>query len=123
MIELVSDIGGGKTTFTRGLARGINSEDTVSSPTFTLSNVYTGPRLTMHHFDFYRLPEPGIMREELAEVLADDTNVTVVEWAGIVDDVLPKDRLTITITTTDESSRRYELCSPQSLSYLQEGIV
>jgi tRNA threonylcarbamoyladenosine biosynthesis protein TsaE len=109
MIELVSDLGGGKTTFVKGLARGIASNDIVSSPTFTLSNVYAGEKVALYHFDFYRLLEPGIMREELAEVLADPQAVTVVEWADIVRNVLPDDHLTITIMTTGETSRHYEV--------------
>ena len=109
MIELVSDLGGGKTTFVKGIARGIGSDDVVTSPTFTLNNVYTGTTLQLHHFDFYRLSEPGIMREELAEVLHDPKIVTVVEWAGVVHDVLPTDKLTIRITATGETSRQLEL--------------
>jgi len=56
VIELVSDLGGGKTTFVRGLARGLGSADVVSSPTFTVSKVYKADKLELHHFDFYRLP-------------------------------------------------------------------
>src|ERR1700694_1633997 len=66
VIELMSDLGGGKTTFVRGLARGLGSPDHVSSPTFKLSNVYTIPvsktpewdRVErLYHYDFYRLPD------------------------------------------------------------------
>lgn len=123
MIELVSDLGGGKTTFVRGLAKGISSVDQVSSPTFTLSNMYAGPQLTLHHFDFYRLSEPGIMREELNEILEDPKNVTVIEWAEIVRDVLPAERLTIAISATGEFSRHYELTVPQSLAYMIERVA
>lgn len=107
VIELVSDLGGGKTTFVRGIAKGVGSDDQVSSPTFTLNNVYAGKDLTVYHFDFYRLFEAGIMQEELAEIIADPKAVTVVEWADIVQNVLPDDRLTIHITTTGEESRNY----------------
>ena len=120
VIELASDIGGGKTTFVRGLAKGMGSNDVTSSPTFTISNVYKSLELTMHHFDFYRLHEPGIMREELAEVIADPQAVVVVEWAGIVDDVLPSNRLAIRITATGEESRHYEIIAPDTLQYLLE---
>lgn len=118
MIELVSDLGGGKTTFVRGLARGAGSLDRVSSPSYTLTNVYQAPPLTLHHFDFYRLHEPGILRDELAEVIADPRSVVVIEWATIVEDVLPNDRLTISIKATGETSRDYELYCPESLTYL-----
>lgn len=118
VIELVSDLGGGKTTFVRGLAAGMGSHDQVSSPTFTLSNEYAAGKLTLRHFDFYRLSEPGIMRNELSEVLADPAAVTVIEWAGIVEDVLPAERLTIRITVTGETSRRFTFEYPTELAYL-----
>lgn len=108
VIELISDLGGGKTTFVRGLARGIGSQDQVTSPTFTINNVYQGAKLTLYHFDFYRLSEPGVMRDELAEILQDPQAVTVIEWGEMVHDVLPNDKLTMTITATGETSRHYE---------------
>lgn len=114
-IELVSDLGGGKTTFVRGLARGIGSQDQVTSPTFTVSNVYHGTKLTLYHCDFYRLNEPGIMRQELAEMVDDPQGVTVVEWAGMVHDVLPAHKLTITISVTGEQSRHYTFKGPAAL--------
>jgi len=96
VIELSSDLGGGKTTFTRGLARGLGSKDTVSSPTFTISRIYKCKNnLEIHHFDFYRLNKAGIVADELAESLNDKNVITVVEWSDVVQDVLPKDRLTI----------------------------
>jgi tRNA threonylcarbamoyladenosine biosynthesis protein TsaE len=123
VIELMSDLGGGKTTFVRGLAAGMGSTDRVSSPSFTLTNQYQAGDLTLQHFDFYRLSEPGIMRDELAEVLADSTMVTVVEWAGIVDDVLPAERLTIAITATTETGRELQFTYPNNLSYLVDQNV
>lgn len=123
MIELVSDLGGGKTTFTRGLAKGFGSQDKVSSPSFTLSNEYQAPGgKRLYHFDFYRLFEPGIMRQELAEALQDPAGVTVVEWADIVHEVLPPRRLTISLKATGESSRRLTFQAPPELDYLTEGL-
>ena len=123
VIELVSDLGGGKTAFVRGLAKGAGSLDRVSSPSFTLTNVYRAGALTLHHFDFYRLPEPGILRQELAEVIDDPANVVIIEWAAIVEDVLPPKRLTISIKTTGETSRDYRLHCPEELSYLLPADV
>lgn len=117
-IELVSDLGGGKTTFVSGMARGMGSQGEVSSPSFTLTNQYRAGELTLHHFDFYRLQEPGIMRDELAEVLADPKAVVVVEWAQIVKDVLPVQRVTVHIKVTGEQSRSLEFAYPEELSYL-----
>ena len=118
VIELISDLGGGKTTFVRGLAEGMGSKDHVSSPSFTLSNQYIGGGLTIHHFDFYRLDHPGILRQELAEMLEDPKAVVVIEWAGIVKDVLPLQKLSITITATDEDERSMILEYSDKLKYL-----
>lgn len=115
---MVSDLGGGKTTFVRGLARGIGSQDPVRSPSFTLSNEYRANDLTLHHFDFYRLEEPGIMRDELSEVLQDPKAVVAVEWGNIVQDVLPAERLTIKIKATGSDNRKLVFEYPWQLEYL-----
>ena len=123
VIVLRSDLGGGKTTFTSGLARGAGSHDQVSSPSFTITNTYHGDRLTLYHYDFYRLIDPGLMRQELAEVLEDPNAVAIIEWAGIVEDTLPKKQLTITLTATGEQNRMLEFLASRDLSYLLEGVV
>jgi tRNA threonylcarbamoyladenosine biosynthesis protein TsaE len=120
VIELISDLGGGKTTFTRGLVRGIGSPDKVASPTFTISKVYEAGALHIHHFDFYRLQEAGIVAEELAEVIGDPKAVVVVEWGDIVQHVLPEEHLTIIITQTAEDIRELTLSCPEPLMYLIE---
>lgn len=123
VIELVSDLGGGKTTFTRGLAEGLGSTDTVASPTFTISKVYKAGELEMHHFDFYRLQEPGIIADELAEVVGDPHVVVVVEWADAVRHVLPASRLTVTFERTPNNSdeRALTFTTSEDLFYLIEA--
>ncbi len=118
VIELVSDLGGGKTTFTRGLARGAGSTDKVASPTFTISKEYETPNFTIAHFDFYRLDQAGIVADELAEVVHDPAYVTVVEWGEVVHDVLPADRLTITIAQTATGDRTIHCTYPETYRYL-----
>jgi tRNA threonylcarbamoyladenosine biosynthesis protein TsaE len=103
VVELRSDLGGGKTTFVRGLVRGTGSRDRVSSPTFTLSRVYESKKFQIHHFDFYRLSEPGILADQLSEAIH-DKQVVIVEWARIVENVLPDDRLTIQFELTASSA-------------------
>ena len=122
VIELISDLGGGKTTLTKGLAEGAGSVDKVHSPSFTIENEYRAGDLTIHHLDFYRLDDPGIMKNELVERLEDPSSVTVIEWADIVEDLLPLRRLVIEIKPTGENSRQFNLKYPEELSYLVEGL-
>jgi tRNA threonylcarbamoyladenosine biosynthesis protein TsaE len=122
VIELVSDLGGGKTTFVRGLARGAGSTDKVASPTFTLCKVYRAGNSEIHHFDFYRLHEAGIMADELAEVIGDPHVVVVVEWADAVQHVLPGSRLTVHIAHEADDARVLAIHTPADLAYLTEGI-
>jgi tRNA threonylcarbamoyl adenosine modification protein YjeE len=79
LIELSSDLGGGKTTFTQGLAQGLGYDGEVTSPTFTLSQIYrVSDDLELHHYDLYRLGETGVVGDELAEDLTDPHLVTVI---------------------------------------------
>lgn len=106
VIELVGDVGAGKTTFVRGLAAGMGIAETVQSPSFTINRVYTAPdKRFLAHYDFYRLNDPGIMANELAEAMHDDKTVVVIEWADAVTDVLPSDRITLTIATNADDTR------------------
>ena len=118
VIELVSDLGGGKTTFVKGLAQGLGTHDLVRSPSFTLSNKYAAHKLSLYHFDFHRLNEPGIMRDELAEILVEPTNIVAVEWAEPVESILPTKRLVIRLKTTGDSSRIISFEYPETLNYL-----
>lgn len=122
-IELRSDLGGGKTAFVRGLATGLGSTDRVSSPSFTLTNQYKAGEKTLHHFDFYRLTEPGILRAELVEILQDQNNIVAIEWADVVADILPANRLSLTIRPTGETSRELTFVYPEELSYLLQGVI
>lgn len=108
VLELVGDIGAGKTTLTKGIAQALGINEPVQSPTFTISRVYDSPKgLRLAHYDFYRLGEAGIMGDEIREA-TDDDSVIIVEWAGAVDDDLPKDRLVVKITTISEEERLVE---------------
>jgi tRNA threonylcarbamoyladenosine biosynthesis protein TsaE len=109
VIELRSDLGGGKTTFSIGLVRGAKIKDRVSSPSFTLSRIYKNDKLEIHHFDFYRLDDPGILRDQLAESLNNPKVVVLVEWGGIVKDVLPDDRVSIELQPVASSSEERQI--------------
>jgi tRNA threonylcarbamoyladenosine biosynthesis protein TsaE len=123
---LVSDLGGGKTAFTRGLARGASSDDLVSSPTFTLSQVYRAKEFVIHHYDLYRLDSLGLLGDEIADVLSDKTNIVVIEWPDHAIRVLPKER-TIRIDfkrmKTAEHDREIVVHVPERLAYVFEGVA
>ena len=122
VLELVGDIGAGKTTLTKGIAQALGISEPVQSPTFTISRVYDSPKgLRLVHYDFYRLSEAGIMGDEIREAM-DDDSVVVVEWAGAVDDDLPKDRLVVKITTISEEERLVEFhpCGKKSTELWQK---
>jgi tRNA threonylcarbamoyladenosine biosynthesis protein TsaE len=105
VLELLGDVGAGKTTLTRGIARGLGVSGAVTSPSFTLSKEYSGKNCRLVHYDFYRLADPGIMSEDLAEAIADPKTVTIIEWGQSIQDVLPKKRKTIEIKYIDENTR------------------
>jgi len=109
-IELVGDVGAGKTTFTKGLARGLEIAEEITSPTFTISKVYENSRgQKLVHYDFYRLENPGIMVEDLFENLQDPQTVTVIEWADTVSEILPANHLRLEILINDDGSRTLNL--------------
>lgn len=118
VIELVGDVGAGKTTFVRGLARGADSPDHVSSPTFTVEQIYDG-RVELHHLDLHRLGEPGLIAHQLEESMADPKNVVVMEWADTIQDSLPECRLIIKFEVSGETSRTLHLSFPQKYIYLE----
>lgn len=105
-IELIGDIGSGKTTLTKGIAAGLSIPDTVQSPTFTINRTYDSPSgLHLSHYDFYRLSEPGIMADELRETLTIPDTSVVIEWGDIVSPMLPNDCLSVTFSSPSETSR------------------
>ncbi len=119
VVELISDLGGGKTTFVRGLADGLGSNEPVASPSFAISFVYSaGGGKHLHHYDFYRLSEPGIMKNELLETLNDKTSVVIIEWGDIVKDFLPDDSIKVTIKKVSETEREFIFDYDDKYSYL-----
>lgn len=120
VFELIGDVGAGKTTFVKGLAKGLAVDDDVQSPSFTISRVYQGrDDLQLVHYDFYRLSDPGIMRNEVAETTTDPKTITVVEWASIVDNVLPADHIRLTFRAPQDDRRTIEI--PDTLA--REGSL
>ena len=118
VIELVGDVGAGKTTFTKGIARGLEITEEITSPTFTISKVYENSRgQKLVHYDFYRLENPGIMVEDLFENLQDPQTVTVIEWADTVSEILPANHLRLEILINDDGSRTLNLTQNLTSEY------
>lgn len=106
VIELIGDVGAGKTTFTRGIATGLNITESITSPSFTISKTYALPKKgCLIHYDFYRLKDPGIMLEDISENLKNPYNIIIVEWGESVADILPSNRTIIKIKYKDDNSR------------------
>ena len=119
VIELIGDVGAGKTTFVKGVAEGLGITEAVQSPSFTISRVYDGrDDLLLAHYDFYRLSEAGIMADELHEAVSDPKTITVIEWAAIVEGVLPEGRIRIQITSPSETERKLEIQGPAHIMEL-----
>lgn len=110
VVALVGELGAGKTCFVQGLAHGLGVPDRtyVRSPSFILMNEYSGGRLPVYHFDFYRLIDP----EELGDLGLDEyfygDGVTVVEWADRFPGSMPDDARTIEFRITGENERDIE---------------
>jgi tRNA threonylcarbamoyladenosine biosynthesis protein TsaE len=105
VIELIGDVGAGKTTITKGIAKGLGVLDEITSPSFMISKQYEFQGGRLVHYDFYRLNDPGIMSEDLMENVRDAQTITVVEWADSVADLLPDGHRKFSIKLMDDGSR------------------
>ena len=102
VIELIGDVGTGKTTFVRGLAKGLGIKEPITSPSFTISKSYALPQGgNLIHYDFYRLSNPGLMADDLAENLTNPANIVVIEWGESISNLLPPNHIKIHIKYTD----------------------
>lgn len=121
-LELISDLGGGKTVFVRGLASGAGSLDQVASPSFTVSRVYRAAKFNIDHYDLYRLEEAGVVGDEVAESLSDERTVTVIEWSGVVANILPTDRLTVRFRVKGPNTRILEFSAGPGHEHLLKNL-
>jgi len=94
---LSGDLGVGKTVFTQGFAKGLGIEEPVNSPTFTIIQQYEGNRLPFYHFDVYRIADIEEMEEIGYEEYFYGDGVCLIEWAGLIAELLPKNRTTVAI--------------------------
>ena len=121
IVELIGDVGAGKTTFAKGVAVGLGVDEDVQSPSFTISRTYDArDGLILEHYDFYRLQEAGVMAYELSESVADEKTIVLVEWAETVASVLPEERIVVRISYhADDEERTVTVAIPEKYNYLE----
>ena len=115
VFTLTGDLGVGKTVFTQGFAKGLGIEEPVNSPTFTIVQVYDEGRLPLYHFDVYRIGDV----EEMEEVGFDDyvmgEGVSLIEWADLIEEILPEKRTEIRIEKDLEQGFDYRKITVEKL--------
>lgn len=131
MLCLYGGLGAGKTCFAQGIARGLGIEDTVTSPTFTLINEYYG-RLPFYHMDVYRLGSVMEMDDLGYEEYFYSGGVILIEWSEKINELLPEERLDITINRCPEEEgcrqitisprgERYRLLIEELMTFVRAG--
>lgn len=127
IICLTGDLGTGKTHITKGIAKGLGINDTITSPTFNIVNQYDSGRLNLNHFDVYRVSDP----DEIYAIGFDDyifsDAVSIIEWANYIEEILPKDFLHIYIEkdlTKGEDYRKITLTPyGERYDYVKEIVL
>ena len=119
VISLVGDLGVGKTVFTQGLAKGLGITEPVNSPTFTIVQVYDGGRLPFYHFDVYRIGDI----EEMDEIGYEDyfygEGVCLIEWADLIEEILPENLIKVTIEKDLEKGFDYRRITLEGIDELE----
>lgn len=111
IVALIGDLGTGKTALTRYIAKGLGINERINSPTFTIVKEYAEGRLTLYHFDVYRVSDA----DELFNIGIDDyffgEGVCVVEWADLISDILPENTKYINIEYGESEGERIYKCT------------
>ncbi len=100
IVCLTGDLGTGKTHITKGIAKGLNIDDNITSPTFTIVNEYEG-RLPLYHFDVYRIGSSEEMYDIGYDEYINSDGVCIIEWANLIEDILPSEYLDIQLSYKD----------------------
>ncbi len=114
VVALTGPLGAGKTALTQAIARGLGVTERLASPTFTVLMEYTSGRIPMCHFDVYRVHDPDELFEIGFEEYLNGDWVCVIEWADLIEDILPPDTLWISLDYGDGEDER--ICEIEWLS-------
>ena len=123
LIEMVGDLGGGKTALVKAIAKGLGITQTVTSPTFNIHRGYEAPNgIHLEHFDLYRLNDDEIVANELKDSLEDPNTIVCTEWANHFSGHMSEDRLVVECHYISENERTYEFTStgPKSNKIIEE---
>ena len=112
---LIGDLGVGKTVLTQGLAKGLEIEEPISSPTFTIVQVYEEGRLPLYHFDVYRIGDVEEMEEIGYEDYFYGEGVSLIEWANLIEEILPEQYTEIKIEKDLEKGFDYRKITVTSI--------
>lgn len=113
---LYGDLGVGKTVFTQGFAAGLGIKEPVNSPTFTIVQIYEEGRLPFYHFDVYRISDPEEMYEVGFEEYIEGDGVSFIEWANLIEELLPENRVEVRIEKDLEKGFDYRLITRREVS-------
>ncbi|KPU43623.1 tRNA threonylcarbamoyladenosine biosynthesis protein TsaE [Oxobacter pfennigii] len=122
VICLTGDLGAGKTKFVKGLAKGLNIDDYITSPTFTIVNEYNG-RLPLYHFDVYRINDTDEMHEIGFDEYIYGQGVSVIEWANIIEEILPKENIWVDISKDMEVGEDYRKIQIKVNGEKYQGLI
>ncbi len=110
VIALIGDLGTGKTTLTKAIAQGLGVQEMITSPTFTIVREYHSGRLPLFHFDVYRVTDEEEMYELGYEEFFYGDGVCVIEWADLIEELLPEDAIRITLKPGGNEGERIVEC-------------
>lgn len=114
VFTLTGDLGVGKTVFAKGFAKGLGVTEPVTSPTFTIVQEYLSGRLPFYHFDVYRIGDPDEMEETGFYDYLERGGVVLIEWAELIEDILPSPRTAIKLEKDLDGDDDYRLITVEN---------
>ena len=111
VIALTGDLGTGKTALTKSIAEGLGITEVITSPTFNIVKEYYSGRIPMYHFDVYRIGDIDEMYELGYEEYFYGNGVSIVEWADLIEDIIPEDAIRIDIEYGENEGERIYRCT------------